>query len=110
MSQHEVNTPQDIRESVYVRLHIYASRTTQAMKKFEDLTFYCVPPLSPGRYTTLASFNLFLDVRCELNIWAGQLYLDKYGTYLFLCLLLGVFSNGKAGSIPQFSDQLFHRY
>ncbi|KAF8970976.1 hypothetical protein BDZ97DRAFT_1901937 [Flammula alnicola] len=88
MSPYEVNILlQDIRASKVVRLHMFAPRTTQTMKPFDDLTFYCVPPLPPGN-TALASLSL--DIRCQLNIWAGQLYLDKYETYLRLCLLLGI--------------------
>jgi hypothetical protein len=95
MSPYEVhNLLQDIRKSKSVRLHMYAPRTSQAMKALEDLKFYCVPPLSPG-CTALASLSL--DVRCQLNIWAGQLYLDKYETYLRMCLLLGVTSSKAAG-------------
>jgi len=104
MSPYEVNTLLgDIRESKYVRLHMYAPRTTRAMKTFEDLTFYCVPPLSPSGYNTLASLSL--DVRCQLNIWAGQLYLDKYETYLCLCLLLGVSSSETTGYSSVQSDR-----
>ncbi|KIM34791.1 hypothetical protein M413DRAFT_450051 [Hebeloma cylindrosporum] len=87
MSPFEVNMLlQEIRQSKCVRLHMYAPRTTQAMKAFDDLTFYCVPPLSPGYESPP------LDMRCQLNIWAGQLYLDRYETYLRLCLLLGISS------------------
>jgi hypothetical protein len=104
MSPYEVNALlQDIRESKYVRLHMYAPRTTQAMKTFEDLTFYCVPPLSPSGYDALATLSL--DVRCQLNIWAGQLYLDKYETYLCLCLLLGVSSSEATGYSSVQSDR-----
>ena len=104
MNPYEINVLlRDIRESKYVRLHMYAPRTTQAMKTFEDLTFYCVPPLSPSGYNTLPSLSL--DVRCQLNIWAGQLYLDKYETYLCLCLLLGVSSSETIGYSSVQSDR-----
>jgi hypothetical protein len=94
MSPYEVNVLlRDIRKSECVRLHMYAPRSTQAMKTFENLDFYCVPPLLP-RSTALQSLSL--DVRCQLNIWAGQLYLDQYETYLRLCLLLGVSSSEAA--------------
>jgi hypothetical protein len=97
MSPYEVNTLlQDIRKSEYVRLHMYAPRITQATKTFDDLTFYCVPPLSPSGSTLVP---LSLDVRCQLNIWAGQLYLDRYETYLRLCLLLHYLSKK---IVPQF--------
>jgi hypothetical protein len=105
MSPYEVNALlPDIRESKYVRLHVYAPRTTQAMKTFEDRTFYCVPPSSPSGYNALVSLSL--DVRCQLNIWAGQLYLDKYETYLCLCLLLGVSSSETTGYSSVQSDRL----
>ncbi|KAF8962069.1 hypothetical protein BDZ97DRAFT_1759482 [Flammula alnicola] len=84
MSPYEINLLlQDIRASKYVRLHMYAPRTTQAMKPFDDLTFYCV------RHYRLRA------------IWHPQpstygLYLDQYETYLRLCLLLGVSSSETA--------------
>ena len=95
MSPYEVNILlQDIRASKHVRLHMYAPRTSQAMKQFDDLTFYCIPPLPP-KNSALVSPSL--DLRCQLNIWAGQLYLDHYETYLRLCLLLGISSSKTAG-------------
>jgi len=100
MSPYEVNLLlQDIRASKHVRLHMYASRTTQAMKPLDDLAFYCIPPLPSGNESP--SF----DVRCQLNIWAGQIYLDSYETYLQLCLLLGVSSNEEAGYNSVESDR-----
>jgi len=108
MSPYEVNALlQDIRRSKYVRLHMYAPRTIQAMKPFDDLTFYCVPPLSPSGQTALASLSL--DIRCQLNIWGGQLYLDQYETYLYLCLLLGVSSSETAGYSSVQSDRFVPR-
>jgi len=94
MSPYEVNTLlHDIRKSKSVRLHMYAPRATQAVKTFENLEFYCVPSPLPG---SAVLESLSLDVRCQLNIWAGQLYLDQYETYLRLCLLLGVTSSEAA--------------
>ena len=88
MSPYEVNLLlQDIRASKYVRLHMFAPRTTQAMKPLDDLAFYCIPPLPSGNE------HPSFEVRCQLNIWAGQLYLDSYETYLHLCLFLGVSSS-----------------
>ena len=100
MSPYEVNLLlPDIHASKHVRLHMYAPRTTQAMKPFDDLTFYCIPPLPSGN--ELSTF----DVRCQLNIWAGQLYLDSHETYLRLCLLLGVSSSEEAGYSSVESDR-----
>lgn len=54
------------------------------MKPLDDLAFYCIPPLPSG-----SEFPSF-EVRCQLNIWAGQLYLDSYDTCRHLCLLFGI--------------------
>ncbi|KAF8548334.1 hypothetical protein OG21DRAFT_1516425 [Imleria badia] len=35
----------DIRTSKYVRLHVYAPRTSQRMKPSDDLQLYSIPPL-----------------------------------------------------------------
>ncbi|KAF8872181.1 hypothetical protein CPB84DRAFT_1691573, partial [Gymnopilus junonius] len=32
-------------------------------------------------------------LRCQPNIWSGQLYFDEYDTYVRLCLLLGISPN-----------------
>ncbi|KDR74247.1 hypothetical protein GALMADRAFT_141321 [Galerina marginata CBS 339.88] len=94
MSPFEVNAlQQEFRKSNYVRLHMYAPRTTEAMKPFDDLAFYCVPPLPSSAPAPTPT----LDVRCQLNIWAGQLYFDHYETYLQLCLLLGLATSETAG-------------
>ncbi|KAF9472983.1 hypothetical protein BDN70DRAFT_997884 [Pholiota conissans] len=91
MSPYEVDALlEDFRKSAHVRLHIYAPRTSQSMKSFDDLSFYCIPPLDTNS-TRRASLNN--DIGYQLNIWAGQLYLDSYESYLRLCLLLGVSSS-----------------
>ena len=96
ISPYEVNLLlQDIRASKHVHLHMYAPRTTRAMKPLDNLAFYCIPPLPPGN--EIPSFEVRFDVRCQLNIWAGQLYLDSYETYLHLCLLLGISSSEEIG-------------
>ena len=103
MSPYEVNhLIKDIRKSKYVRLHMYAPRTLYSMKPFDDLSFYCIPPLPPTSTTPVSSS---LDLRCQLNIWAGQLYLDEYEIYLRLCLLLGVSS--QPGGHTELENDLF---
>ncbi|PPQ73450.1 hypothetical protein CVT26_010200 [Gymnopilus dilepis] len=95
MSPFEVNTLlPDIRASQHVRLHMYAPRTTQVMKPLDDLMLYCIPPLSQANPVWVPPT---LDVRCQLNIWSGQLYLDSYDVYLRLCLLLGISYSENAG-------------
>jgi len=93
----------DIRASKYVHLHMYAPRTTKAMKPLDNLAFYCVPALRSGN-----QFPSF-DVRCQLNIWAGQLYLDSYKTYVDLCLVLGVSSSEETGYSVVESDRFVPR-
>ncbi|KAF9473712.1 hypothetical protein BDN70DRAFT_885624 [Pholiota conissans] len=90
MSPYEVNALLDeIRQSKFVRLHVYAPRTIESMKPF-DLSFYCIPAVE-SEPTTLVTLNN--NIGYQLNIWAGQLYLDNYESYLRLCLLLGLSSS-----------------
>jgi hypothetical protein len=83
----------DIRASEYVHLHIYAPRTSQRMKPSDDLRLYSIPPL-PSDWTPP------WDLIDQLNVFAGQLYLRDYESYLRLCRFLGVptkeLSNGTA--------------
>jgi hypothetical protein len=76
----------DIRKSGRVRLHMYAPRTIQEMKSFDDLTFYCIPPLPTP------SSPLTAHLKIQLNLWAGQLYLPDYEQYLQLCNFLGLYT------------------
>ena len=73
----------DIRASEYVHLHMYASRTSQRMKPSDDLRLYSIPPL-PSDWTPP------WDLIDQLNVFAGQLYLRDYVSYLRLCRFLGV--------------------
>lgn len=66
------------------------------MKPFDDLLFYCIPALPSNDIGWTAPT---CDVRCQLNLWAGQLYLDKFETYLRLCLLLGISSRANEGEV-----------
>ena len=83
----------DIRASEYVHLHVYAPRTSQRMKSSDDLRLYSIPPL-PSDWTPP------WDLIDQLNVFAGQLYLRDYESYLRLCRFLGVptkeSSNGTA--------------
>ena len=84
-----------IRRSKYVHLHIYAPRVAKAMATFEDLTFFCIPPLPkawrPASVTDIAQLNLF----------AGQLYLKDFDTYLHLLLILGLVGEEAKGARTQ---------
>ena len=71
----------EIRTSKHVHLHVYAPRTSQRTKPSDDLRLYSIPPL-PSDWTPPWAL---ID---QLNVFAGQLYLTDYGSYLRLCRLL----------------------
>ena len=73
----------EIRASEYVHLHMYAPRTSQRMKPSDDLGLYSIPPLPSGWTPPWALID-------QLNMFAGQLYLRNYESYLRLCRFLGV--------------------
>ena len=72
-----------IRASECVHLHVYAPRTSQRMKPSDDLRLYSIPPL-PCDWTPPWAL---ID---QLNVFAGQLYLRDYESYLRVCRFLGV--------------------
>ena len=76
----------DIRASECVYLHVYAPRTSQRMKSSDDLRLYSIPPL-PSDWTPP------WDLIDQLNVFAGQLYIRDYESYLRLCHFLGVSTN-----------------
>jgi hypothetical protein len=84
LSPFEVNAllPQ-IRKSKFVRLHVYAPRVTQAMRSFSDLAFYTLPPLPIHGWSPPTPL-----MQTEINLWAGQLYLDNYDMYKLVDFLL----------------------
>ena len=73
----------DVWASEYVHLHLYAPRTSQRMKPSDDLRLYSIPPL-PSDWTPP------WELVDQLNVFAGQLYLRDYTSYLRLCRFLGV--------------------
>jgi len=89
-SAYEVNELlPEIRRSKYVHLHLYAPRVTQTMISFDDLRFYCIPPL-PTTWMPPTP-NLVQ----QLNLFAGQLYLSDYDSYQRLCTFLGLYSDNQ---------------
>lgn len=88
-----------IRRSKAVHLHQYSPRVTETMRSFDDLKFYCIPPLPPT--WTPPSPELVL----QLNLWAGQLYLPDYEAYLRLCAFLGVYRRAEGSRDGNISIQ-----
>jgi len=100
LSPHEVNALlPDIRRSTQVNLHQYSPKVTQAMHSFENLKFYCIPPL-PQSWTPPSA-----EVSNQLNLWAGQLYLQDYDTALQLCNFLGLYSES-CGAVDDVEKQI----
>jgi hypothetical protein len=86
LSPHEANhLLPDIRLSDKVHLHLYTPRITKSMKPCDDLTLYTIPAV-PTSWTPSSSL---MD---QLNVFAGQLYLKDYATYIRLCRFLCVYA------------------
>jgi hypothetical protein len=66
----------DIRASEYVHLHVYVPPS-------DDLRLYSIPPLPFDWTPPWAPID-------QLNVFAGQLYLRDYTSYLRLCRFLDV--------------------
>ena len=75
----------EIRTSKHVHLHLYIPRTTKAMKPADDPRFYSIPPVPSG-------WNPPWELIDQLNIFAGQLYLRDYESYVRLCHFLRIAS------------------
>ena len=73
----------DIRVSKHVHLHMYAPRAFQRIKPSDDLKLYLIPPLLRDWTSPWALID-------QLNVFAGQLYLRDYRSYLRLCRFLEV--------------------
>ncbi|KAJ7160683.1 hypothetical protein C8R43DRAFT_1177102 [Mycena crocata] len=75
-----------IRDSRYVHLHQYAPRTMMNMRSFEDLHFYTLPasPTVPPQRWTAKEIS-------QLNLFAGQLYLNEFHEYKWICDMIGLY-------------------
>jgi hypothetical protein len=86
LSPHEANhLLPDIRSSNKVHLHLYTPRIIKSMKPCDDLALYSIPAV-PARWTPPSSL---MD---QLNVFAGQLYLKDYETYIRLCRFFCVYA------------------
>ena len=80
----------DIRSSNSVHLHLYTPRVTKSMKPCDDLALHSIPA-APAGWTAP---SLLMD---QLNVFAGQLYLKDYETYIRLCRFLCVYARDLEG-------------
>jgi len=97
LSPYEVNELLlDIRRSEHIHLHIYTPWVQKAMLPCDDLNLYSIPS---------TSWNLVVHptLKDQLNLFAGQLYLRDYETYIRLCCFLCIYAKdlegGPAGSL-----------
>ncbi|KAI6026974.1 hypothetical protein EDC04DRAFT_220473 [Pisolithus marmoratus] len=80
----------EIRHSKCVYLHVYTPRTQARIRSCDDLRLYTIPSV-PSDWTAPTSL---VD---QVNLFAGQLYLHDYNTYLRLCRFLCVYADDLAG-------------
>lgn len=85
-----------IRASKTVRLHVYAPRVTQSMRSFSNLQFYTVPSAPDSNHLCPST-----TTQLQLNIWAGQLYLNSYQEYRSLCAFLGIYASADNAHIEE---------
>jgi hypothetical protein len=87
MSPFEVNELMPlIRKSSVVHLHLYVPKVIQSMRSFSDLQYHTIPSLS----STWKAPSL--AIQSQLNLFAGQLFIDSWEAYVGLCAFLGVYS------------------
>ncbi len=88
----------EIRISRLSNLHIYSPKVSVSTKLFDDLQFHCIP--KPG---TQINDALLIT---QLNILAGQLYLQDYEEYRRLCSFLGLYQGQRSinENVPILSD------
>ncbi|KAG8217925.1 hypothetical protein J3R82DRAFT_6091 [Butyriboletus roseoflavus] len=80
-----------IKSSNNVHLHLYTPRITKSMKPCDDLTLYSILAVPTTEWTPP---RLLMD---QLNVFAGQLYLKDYETYIRLCRFLCVYARDLQG-------------
>ncbi|KAI6041743.1 hypothetical protein EDC04DRAFT_2980494 [Pisolithus marmoratus] len=79
----------EIRNSKFVCLHIYTPRTQPKMRPCDDLRLYTIPSVPPDWIAPIALVD-------QVNLFAGQLYLRDYNTYLRLCRFLCIYADDLA--------------
>lgn len=77
----------DVRGGYAVSLHIFNARVTESMRSMTDLSFYSIVPRPLKHASRLPDPSL--AARAHLGLWAGQLYLDDFDTYSYICSVLG---------------------
>ncbi|KAI6011417.1 hypothetical protein EDC04DRAFT_3145760 [Pisolithus marmoratus] len=79
----------EIRHSKCVYLHVYTPRTQARIRSCDDLRLYTIPSV-PSDWSAPTSL---VD---QVNLFAGQLYLRNYDTYIRLCRFLCIYADDLA--------------
>ncbi|KAI6041744.1 hypothetical protein EDC04DRAFT_3139543 [Pisolithus marmoratus] len=90
LSPFEVNALLPDIRSGSVILHIYTPRTQARMRSCDDLRLYTIPSIPPDWIAPASLVD-------QVNLFAGQLYLHDYTTYVRLCRFLCVYADDLAG-------------
>lgn len=77
-----------IQTSKYITLHTYAPRPSQGFEPIDGLDLYTVPSSSSSLSWDMQRFPLPVNLKLQLNLFAGQLYLRDYDEYVALCRML----------------------
>ncbi|KAI9803787.1 MAG: hypothetical protein M1825_001667 [Sarcosagium campestre] len=88
LSPHEANALLPIirrKSHPRVTLHVYSPRVVKTCSSLEDLAFCAIPALSAPLPHPRALIS-------QLNLFAGQLYIQTYSDYLEICAMLGIYS------------------
>ncbi|KIO03173.1 hypothetical protein M404DRAFT_146433 [Pisolithus tinctorius Marx 270] len=80
----------EIRNSGSVCLHIYTPRTQARMRPCDDLHLYTIPSARPDWVLSTSLID-------QVNLFAGQLYLRDYDTYIRLCRFLCIYADDLVG-------------
>lgn len=75
----------ELRSSKYVRLHQYTPRMTLAAPSIDHLRLFTVP-----RLPAAANWGLSDSTVIQLDLFAGQMWLNSYQQYEGLCCFLGL--------------------
>ncbi|KAJ9492030.1 hypothetical protein VN97_g1201 [Penicillium thymicola] len=90
-----------IEKSKAVALHLYAPRQNREFAPLDRLMLYNTPQIQD-----MSPIPTIL--RMQLNLFAGQLYLETYGEYQELCAFLGVASAPTTPGLSVAADGFIH--
>ena len=92
----------EIEKSKYVTLHLYAPRQNRGYPSLDKLDLYTVSK-------SLMTLRHPESLRIQLNLFAGQLYLNSHTEYKSLCEFLGVASTKTGDGMTVTADGFITR-